>query len=45
MAKKKGDPKLAEVEERKALLHKWDNTPSPNPRYKGVSRQPKRPVC
>ncbi len=32
MAKKK----LTE-EERKALLRKWDNTPSPNPRYQGLT--------
>ena len=29
-------PKLTE-EERLALLRKWDNTPSPNPRYKGMT--------
>jgi hypothetical protein len=29
-------PKLTE-EERLAKLREWDNTPSPNPRYKGLT--------
>ena len=31
------EPKKLTEEERLATLLRWDNTPSPNPRYKGAT--------